>query len=354
MALTGPSGSGKTYSALVFATSLADGGKVAVIDTERGSASKYADIFAFDVLELTTFHPQQYIDGIKVAEAAGYAVLVIDSLSHAWEGAGGVLELHDQATRRNGSGNSYTAWRDVTPLQRKLIDALYQANLHVIVTLRSKMEYAQTQDERGKTVIKKMGMDPIQRPGIEYEFDIVGDMDQDHNMIVSKTRCPQIADAVVNKPTAAWFATVVTWLSEGMDGSPKVVQMPGPAIAADVAQASVSQALGTAPGAVTQNAVAPTNGGGNGNGEAGCQDCGKAITGGTSASGQTFSAGQLKQQTQKMFKADLCIDCLRTRKKLVVEAAATNMGETELSDLMHKMIQGEVDPRTLPKVPGAA
>src|SRR5437879_6557046 len=93
LALAGPSGSGKTYTALTLATALADGGNVAVIDTERGSASKYSDLFSFDVQELDTYHPDKFTQGIKEAQEAGYAVLVIDSLSHAWNGTGGLLEL---------------------------------------------------------------------------------------------------------------------------------------------------------------------------------------------------------------------------------------------------------------------
>lgn len=219
MAIDGPSGSGKTYTALTFAFALGD--KVALIDTEHGSASKYADIFpAFDVLELETFHPQQYIDGITAAEAAGYDVLVIDSLSHAWEGEGGILELHDQATRRSGSGNSFTAWKDITPLQRKLVEGMLGSSCHIIATMRSKMDYIQTTDEKGRSVIKKVGMAPVQRQGMEYEFDVVVDMDVEHNLIVSKTRCYLIADQVVNKPTVAWFAPVKTWLSEGLPALP--------------------------------------------------------------------------------------------------------------------------------------
>lgn len=221
MAIDGPSGSGKTYTALTFAQALANGGRVAVIDTERGSASKYADLWAFDVLELETYDPRQYVEGIEAAEAAGYDVLVIDSLSHAWEGARGVLELHDDATKRDRAGNSYTAWKDVTPIHRKMVDAILQSRCHIIATMRSKTEYVLVTDDRGKTAPKKVGMAPVQRQGMEYEFDVVADMDIDHNLVVSKSRCPAVADAVVNKPTAAWFATLAAWLK---DGAPEIKQ----------------------------------------------------------------------------------------------------------------------------------
>jgi hypothetical protein len=224
LALTGPSGSGKTYTALIAAQAVAEGGRVAVIDTERGSASLYSDKFDFDVLELDTFHPQHYIDAIHAAEEAGYAVVVIDSLSHAWEGEEGALELVDQAAARN-RGNSYVAWRDVTPLQRKMVDAMLQSPCHVVATMRSKMEYVQEKDEKGKTNIRKVGMAPIQRAGVEYEFTFVGDMDVDHTLVVSKSRCDLVADAVVKRPTAEFFGKVLDWLNSG-EPAPERPQTP--------------------------------------------------------------------------------------------------------------------------------
>ena len=116
LALVGPAGSGKTYSALAIATGL--GSKIALIDTEHGSAALYADKFAFDTCNLETFSPDSYVEAIKGAEAEGYDVIIIDSLSHAWIGKDGALEQVDQATRRSGSKNSYFAWRDVTPKHR--------------------------------------------------------------------------------------------------------------------------------------------------------------------------------------------------------------------------------------------
>jgi hypothetical protein len=215
MALDGPAGSGKTFTGLIAATALRNGGKIAVIDTEHGSASKYADMFEFDVLELHNFHPQHYIDGIRAAEEAGYSVILLDSLSHAWEGEGGVLQLHEEATKRQRTENSYTAWRDVTPIHRDLVEAILQSKCHIIATMRSKMDYVQTKGDDGRTTIKKVGMAPVQRAGMEYEFDIVADLDVDHNMVISKTRCFAIADQVVSKPTAAWFGTIKVWLGEG-------------------------------------------------------------------------------------------------------------------------------------------
>ena len=223
MAIAGPSKSGKTYTSLVFGVALANGGTLALIDTERGSASKYADLFEFDVLELDRFSPDDYIKGIRAAEGAGYTVLIIDSLSHAWEGKGGILEMHDDATKRSRSKNSWAAWREVTPQHRSLVDAILSSRCHVIVTMRSKMAYIQTEDSRGKTTIEKVGMAPIQRQGMEYEFDIMASMDHEHNMHVGGSRCIAIDNTMVSKPTAEWFQVVRDWLT---DGAPAPRQRP--------------------------------------------------------------------------------------------------------------------------------
>lgn len=226
LAIDGPSGSGKTFTALVAAFAIAGkDGRVAVIDTERGSASKYADRFpAYDSLELPDFGPQTYTEAIRIAGEAGYDVLIIDSLSHAWEGEGGALDLVDKAAAR-GRGNSYTAWKDVTPLHRRMVDAMLQSPCHVIATMRSKIEYILEPDAKGHVVPRKVGMAPIQRQGIEYEFDVVADMDLEHKIIVSKTRCPAIDGLVEVKPTARWFAPLRDWLQ---DGAPATAQEPSP------------------------------------------------------------------------------------------------------------------------------
>lgn len=217
MAIDGPSGSGKTFTALRVAKALSPAGKIAVIDTERGSASKYADLFSFDVCEIADdFHPKHYIEALKDAEAAGYEVVVIDSLSHAWEGAGGVLELTDKAAARSKTGNSYTAWRETTPIHNQLINAMLQSKCHVIATMRSKTEYVLQEDDRGKKVPKKIGMAPVQRAGMEYEFDVVVDMDLEHRGIVAKTRCYALKDGVFMEPGEADLGkTFAEWLNSG-------------------------------------------------------------------------------------------------------------------------------------------
>jgi hypothetical protein len=214
MAIDGPSGAGKTFTGLIAATAFKGDGQIAVIDTERGSASLYADKFDFDVLELDYFDPLKYVEAIVAAEKAGYNALLIDSLSHAWEGEGGALDQVDLQAAKN-RGNSYAAWRTVTPKHRKLVDTILRADLHVICTMRSKMEYTMETDSNGKTSIRKVGLAPVQRSGIEYEFTWVIDMDLDHTVSVSKSRAEKLADLVNNKPDVEWFKQFYGWLVKG-------------------------------------------------------------------------------------------------------------------------------------------
>lgn len=161
LAISGPAGSGKTFSGLAIATNL--GSSVAVIDTEHGSSSRYADIFDFDVCCLDNFHPAQYINAINEAVRAGYDLILLDSLSHAWFAE---LDLVDKAK------NKFTAWAPVRELERKLIDTIISCPCHVIATMRTKTEWDTTQtDDKGKMKPVKIGTAPIQSSGIEYEFD---------------------------------------------------------------------------------------------------------------------------------------------------------------------------------------
>lgn len=240
LALVGPSGSGKTYTALNIAKHLGD--RVAVVDTERGSASKYADEFAFDAMELETFHPQKYIGAIHEAEAGGYDVLIIDSLSHAWMGKDGALEQVDRAAKRSQSGNTFGAWREVTPLHNALVDAILQAKCHIIVTMRAKTEYVLETNERGKQVPRKVGMAPVQRDGLEYEFDVVADLDLANNFVVSKSRCKALTGAVIPTAGKEVADTLRAWLT---DGAP--VAEPEPAKQASAPPAPT----------VTENKAAP-------------------------------------------------------------------------------------------------
>ena len=212
LALAGPSGSGKTFTALTLATALADGGKVAVIDTERGSASKYADMFPeFDVMEMDSYHPDKFTAGIKEAQEAGYSVLVIDSLSHAWNGLGGLLEIVEGIAKRSKSGSSFNAWNEATPIQNRLIDTITRSKMHIICTMRSKQEYILEQ-VNGRNVPRKVGMAPVQRNDLEYEFDVFGEMDYENTLIIQKSRCSALSGAVISKPDSKVADVLKSWL----------------------------------------------------------------------------------------------------------------------------------------------
>lgn len=228
IAILGPAGSGKSYTALRLAFALADGGTVAAIDTEHRSLSKYVgenpdgQPWDFDVLELDSFSPDAYMEGIRAAEAAGYSVLVIDSLSHAWAGKGGILEYVDEVAKRkamrsnSGKEDSWGAWREATPKHNQLVEAMLASRLHLIVTMRVKQEYVQEKDSQtGKTTIRKVGLQPIQRDGLEYEMDVVGDMDMDNNFCASKTRCSRLTGKVFAKPGPDVAEILLEWLSSG-------------------------------------------------------------------------------------------------------------------------------------------
>lgn len=219
LALTGVSGSGKTYSALMLAKGL--GGKVACIDTEACSASLYSHLLDFDVLELSApYSPDKYIDAIKAAEDAGYDVLIIDSLSAAWAGSGGVLEMVDEITRSSKSKNSYMAWSTGTKEQEKLIQKILTSSLHIIACMRSKTAYEIMDNGQGKKTPVKIGLQPIQRDNTEYEFQVVFDISRDnHFATVSKDRTELFND----KPyliTEQIGHSLVEWLNKG-DEVPK-------------------------------------------------------------------------------------------------------------------------------------
>jgi uncharacterized protein YjhX (UPF0386 family) len=192
IAIDGPSGSGKTFTALRLATALAKGGKIAVVNTESGAVQKYIGLnpdgvpWDFDICELNSFAPTAYAEAIIEAGKADYSVLVIDSLSHAWEGEGGALEMVTNASARN----KFTAWKDVTPMHNRMIGSILRSPCHVIATMRSKVEYILEDDGKGKQVPRKVGMAPVQRAGMEYEFDLYCSMDWDHVLRVSNHVVP--------------------------------------------------------------------------------------------------------------------------------------------------------------------
>jgi len=214
MAVAGVSGSGKTYTSLGLASLL--GNSTAVIDTERSSSEIYSTKWPFLVCNLDSFHPQKYIDALSEAAEAGIETVVIDSLSHAWQGKDGAL---DQVSK---AGKSFNAWAKVTPLQDKLMDAILKYPGHVICTMRRKVSYEQTRDERGKTTVTKTGMASIQRDGVDYEFDIFATMDGQNNMTIEKSRCPELSGELFAQPMEELAKIIKRWLGGGEAAAPKL------------------------------------------------------------------------------------------------------------------------------------
>lgn len=218
IALTGPSGSGKTYTALSIGTGLLpEGGTLGVIDTERGSASKYAGLFTFKTMKPPTFEPQALIRALAVAAARGIDVVVIDSLTHYWSGRGGALAQVDQRTKNSRSGNAFTTgWKDVSPVLLDMLDAILSFPGHVIATMRVKTEWVIQTNDQGKKEPTKVGMKLDQRDGIDYEFDLVGALDQNHVMAIDKSRYPTIeVGSVHERPDFSFGQTIAEWLDDG-------------------------------------------------------------------------------------------------------------------------------------------
>lgn len=217
LAIDGPTGSGKTWSSLEVASVFAkrDGTRIAFIDTESGSAKLYADRFDFDVLEWTPpYDPRELAKMIwSAVNDHGYGVVVVDSTTHFWTGEGGVLDIVEESGRKSFQGNKFAGWTVGTPAQRDMVETFLRVPAHVIVTMRSKMEYVL---EPGSKTPVKVGMAPEQRSGIEYEFTVVVDMDLDHKGIVSKSRCHELADKLVQPSHMREFAeTFADWLNAG-------------------------------------------------------------------------------------------------------------------------------------------
>ncbi len=184
LALQSPSGGGKTMSALLLAKGLAkDWNKIVVIDTENHSAELYAHLGSYNVLNIVApFTPEKYIEAIKLCEQACMEVIIIDSLSHEWEGSGGILSIHS-----NMAGNSFTNWGKLTPRHNAFIQAMLQSPCHIIGTIRTKQDYV-LQQKNGKFIPEKVGLKGVTREGMDYEFTIVLDIDIKHNATASKDR----------------------------------------------------------------------------------------------------------------------------------------------------------------------
>lgn len=217
IALVGGPGTGKTWTGLTFATALAaeTGGAIAAIDTEHGSMSKYAsedpddNLFTFDVEEPATFDPRELLKSIATAARERYAVFMMDSYSHYWSGQDGMLEM---------VGGNFNRWKDVTPIERKVIAALLTFPGHVIVCMRAKTDYVKVMGNNGKEQMQKVGVKPDQREAIEFEFDVVAYMGREGtgvSMSIEKTRCPALNGEVFYNPTGATLEPYRQWLNRG-------------------------------------------------------------------------------------------------------------------------------------------
>ena len=217
IAITGPTGAGKTMSALRLAAGIAKAmnGRFAVIDTENGSASLYSHLFDFDTLNVTPpFTTEKYISAISDAEKEGYCALVCDSITHAWAGEGGLLEQKAQLDARPGS-NHWTNWGPIKAKDLKFRNAYLHSSVpFFIATMRSKMEYAQTENN-GKKKVEKQGMAPVQSDGIEYEFSVVLDVAMNHEAEVSKDRTHLFDKKPIFTITEDVGEAFVKWRSEG-------------------------------------------------------------------------------------------------------------------------------------------
>jgi hypothetical protein len=219
----GPAGSGKTYTALGLATAIAqiDPGErgILMVDTQGGQGDAYADDFEFDVVELAPedHDPHNLIKVIEYAESEGYSVVIVDSLSHAWE-----WTLKRVNTLQSGRQNKWTAWGEGGGPWEELMQKVLFARVHVLCTARSKMAYSQEKDERGKTEIKKVGMAPRVRDGSEFEFDLVCEMTApDNTLVVAKARARGLNGEVAKKPGPQFFKKVTDWMFAGDEAPDK-------------------------------------------------------------------------------------------------------------------------------------
>jgi hypothetical protein len=219
LAIDGVSGSGKTYTALAVASGM--GGPIIVIDSEHGSASLYADRFAFDTIELSQFQIEDYIAALEMAasgnEGNAYPVAVVDSTSHAWDA---LVERVERIADQKFGGNTFRGWGEGTPLQKKLVEALLNYPGHVIVTCRSKTEYSVEKNKEGTTTIRKVGTAAVQRQGFEYEFTMTMSMNANHVGMVTKDRTSKFQDQFIEKPGKKLGEDLIKWLAEGVINYP--------------------------------------------------------------------------------------------------------------------------------------
>ncbi len=234
LGIAAPSGAGKTYGALQLAFGM--GGKIGLIDTENGSGDLYAHLGEYDIIQIQApYDVKKYREAIKAFEDAEYNVIIIDSLSHAWAGEGGLLDKQGKIAD-SGKGNSYTAWRQVTPEHNALVETMLQSPAHIIATMRSKTEYVLEEDDKGKKTPRKVGMAPVQRDGMEYEFTVMLDVDVKHNASASKDRTG-LYDGRFFQLAPEIGKQLLVWLEDGVDEVQLVIDSLAEAKTIDEVQA---------------------------------------------------------------------------------------------------------------------
>lgn len=182
-----------------------------MLDTERGSASLYSDQFEFDTLELNPpYAPERFIEAVHAAEKAGYDVLILDSITHEWNGSGGCCDINEALAGAKYRGNTWSAWSETTPRHRAFLDALLQSPMHIIATMRSKTETVQGEDKK----VRKVGMKTEQRDGTDYEFTVMFELEHSsHIGMATKDRTRLFRDPAVITPETG--ATLLAWLDSG-------------------------------------------------------------------------------------------------------------------------------------------
>jgi len=210
MALQSASGAGKTYSALLIASGMTNWEKIAVIDTENHSADLYSHLGDYNVLPLSKpFTPERYIIAISTCEEAEMEVIIIDSITHEWDGSGGILDLHGNMT-----GNSFTNWAKLTPRHNAFVQKILESNCHIISTIRTKQDYVLT-EKNGKQIPEKVGLKGITRDGMDYEFTVVFDIDIKHSASASKDRTGLFADKPEAIITPEFGMRILQWCNAG-------------------------------------------------------------------------------------------------------------------------------------------
>lgn len=215
LGISAVSGAGKTYSALLIAYGMVgDWSKIAIIDSENGSADLYSHLGPYNVLTIEApYTPESYIKAIKMCEdAEGIELIIIDSITHEWSGKGGILEIHSAMT-----GNSFTNWATVTPRHQKFIDAILQSKCHMITTVRRKTDYEMSKDSNGKMVIEKGGLKEVTREDFEYELTVNLQLDTAHMATASKDRTELFMDRPSFVPSIETGKILRDWCENGIE-----------------------------------------------------------------------------------------------------------------------------------------